>query len=102
MGRRLKSVFNSHLEKAFSESIQGSWFIGVSVMGQGMPLSLSGVRQITEAMDWGDAEEFVKFGEIRGSEVDECAYYILVCPQNMVGSTILTDLSEMVRLQLRI
>ena len=32
---------------------------------QGLPLSLSGVRRIMEGMDWGDALQFVAFGNVR-------------------------------------
>ena len=63
-----------------------------------MPLSLAGVRKIMEVMDWGDMKEFVQFGEVRATEVDDiCSYYLLIAPQNIVGSTIMTDLKEMVR-----
>ena len=46
--------------------------------------------------DWGDLVDFVHFGEVGSHMVDNCQYYILVCPQNIVGSTILTNLNEMV------
>lgn len=62
-----------------------------------MPLSLSGVRQISEAMDWGDVEDFIQFGEIGDSEVDDlCSYYVLVAPQNIVGGIIITEIENMV------
>eukprot|EP00803_Ostreobium_quekettii_P009486 evm.model.scf_2912EXC.1 EVM.evm.TU.scf_2912EXC.1 scf_2912EXC:157-4040(+) len=64
---------------------------------QGLPLSLSGVRQIMEAMDWGDFREFVRFGEVGAKEIDDdCEYYVLVCPQNVVGGSILSNMEEMV------
>lgn len=61
-----------------------------------MPLSLSGVRRIMEAMDWGDAINFVSFGEVGAAQIDDHDYYILISPQNVVGNTIMTDLTEMV------
>ena len=64
---------------------------------QGLPLSLSGVRRIMMAMEWGDAERFVTFGEVGADQVDDAEYYILIAPQNVVGSTIMTNLGEMVR-----
>lgn len=64
---------------------------------QGLPLTLSGVRRIMEAMEWGNAAEFVRFGEVGADQIeDDCNYYILVCPQNVVGSTIITKMKEMV------
>ncbi|KAK9842820.1 hypothetical protein WJX74_002899 [Apatococcus lobatus] len=63
---------------------------------QGLPLSLSGVRRIMEAMDWGDAEDFVGFGNVGANQIDDSQYYILIAPQNVVGTTIMTNLQEMV------
>ena len=63
---------------------------------QGIPLSLSGVRRIMEAMDWGNAVDFVSFGNVGASQVDEASFYILIAPQNVVGNTIMTPLLEMV------
>ncbi|KAL3145428.1 hypothetical protein ABBQ38_001673 [Trebouxia sp. C0009 RCD-2024] len=63
---------------------------------QGLPLSLSGVRKIMNMMDWGDIGEFVSFGEVGRDQIDDAAYYILIAPQNVVGSTILTNLGDMV------
>lgn len=51
-----------------------------------------------EAMDWGDAEEFVGFGNVGANQIDDSQYYILIAPQNVVGTTIMTNLQEMVRL----
>ena len=65
---------------------------------QGLPLSLSGVRRIMEAMDWGDIVDFVSFGQVGADQIDAGVdHYILICPQNVVGSTIMTNLLEMVR-----
>lgn len=47
-------------------------------------------------MDWGDIGEFVSFGEVGRDQIDDAAYYILIAPQNVVGSTILTNLGDMV------
>lgn len=115
------------------------------------------MRRIMEGMDWGDALQFVAFGNVRAlnkppsqavlwgllrmagllrmvntlsirpfcqrlllrhtaylspracsytpvpvsqvgaDQVDECQHYVLVAPQNVVGSTISTKLQEMVR-----
>ena len=49
-----------------------------------------------EAMDWGDAVDFVSFGNVGASQVDEASFYILIAPQNVVGNTIMTPLLEMV------
>lgn len=52
-----------------------------------------------EVMDWGEVQPFVQFGEVGEDQVnEECAFYILVAPQNIVGSSILTSLSAMVSL----
>ena len=48
-------------------------------------------------MDWGDAQDFVRFGAVGGQHVDDCDYYILIAPQNVVGNTIMTGLLDMVR-----
>lgn len=64
---------------------------------QGLPLSLSGVRRIMENMDWGDVFDFVSFGNVGSNHLDDSAYYVIVAPQNVVGSTIMTKLLEMVR-----
>ncbi|KAK9791634.1 hypothetical protein WJX73_009343 [Symbiochloris irregularis] len=63
---------------------------------QGLPLSLSGVRRIMEAMDWGDIADFVHFGQVGADQVDKCRYYVLIAPQNVVGTTIMTNLGDMV------
>lgn len=69
----------------------------IIVSWQGLPLSLSGVRRIMENMDWGDVFDFVSFGNVGSDHLDESAYYVIVAPQNVVGSTIMTKLLEMVR-----
>jgi len=67
---------------------------------QGPPLFLAGVKRISETMDWGGVAELVSFGEVRSSEVDECAFYVLLCPQNQIGGSIMADLADMVIIQL--
>ena len=47
-------------------------------------------------MDWGEAQDFVHFGAVGGEHVDDCDYYILIAPQNVVGNTIMTGLGDMV------
>jgi len=96
--------------------IQGAMGRGTFV---GLPLSLNGVRQIVERMDWlagpGEAFEgmvasyegvgekgYVRFGEIGAAEVDKDPTeapddaFILISPQNIVGFSIVQDLQEMV------
>ena len=65
---------------------------------QGLPLSLSGVRRIMDNMDWGDALDFVSFGHVNPDQLDESDFYILVAPQNVVGSPIIHNLIQMVSL----
>ena len=48
-------------------------------------------------MDWGDIGQFVSFGEVGRDQIDGASYYILIAPQNVVGSTILTNLGDMVK-----
>jgi hypothetical protein len=49
-------------------------------------------------MDWGDASQAVDFGEVGAKHTEGDAHvFVLVCPQNVVGNTIMTDLGEMVR-----
>ena len=64
---------------------------------QGLPLSLSGVRRIMDNMDWGDALDFVSFGHVNPDQLDDADFYILVAPQNVVGSPIILNLIKMVR-----
>lgn len=68
----------------------------MAVSVQGLPLSLSGVRRIMDAMDWGSAIDFVSFGEVGADQIDDNDFYILIAPQNVVGSTIMTNLKDMV------
>ena len=63
---------------------------------QGLPLSLSGVRRIMDNMDWGGAFEFVSFGHVNPDQLDDSDFYILVAPQNVVGSPIIHNLIKMV------
>ncbi|CAK0771691.1 hypothetical protein CVIRNUC_003886 [Coccomyxa viridis] len=62
---------------------------------QGLPLSLSGVRRIMDNMDWGDALDFVSFGHVNPDQLDDADFYILVAPQNVVGSPIIHNLTKM-------
>jgi hypothetical protein len=61
-----------------------------------LPLSLSGVRRIMDNMDWGDALDFVSFGHVNPDQLDDADFYILVAPQNVVGSPIILNLIKMV------
>ena len=49
-----------------------------------------------EAMDWADMVDFVHFGNVGSDQVDDCRFYVLIAPQNIVGSTIMTNLLDMV------
>jgi hypothetical protein len=56
-----------------------------------------GVARIMKVMDWGEAESFVSFGAVSKEDVDEQTdVFLLIAPQNIVGSTIMTNLSDMV------
>ena len=44
-----------------------------------------------ERMDWGDAEDFVSFGNVSADQIDDSRYYILIAPQNVVSNTIITN-----------
>ena len=57
---------------------------------------IMGANRIMEAMDWGDASDFVRFGAVGQDQVDDCAFYILIAPQNVVGTTIMDTLTQMV------
>lgn len=65
---------------------------------QGTPLSLSGVRRILERqMDWGEAESFVRLGQLGADVVDEeCNTYILIAPQNITGHSVVPLIKDMV------
>ena len=47
-------------------------------------------------MDWGDALDFVSFGHVNPDQLDDADVYILVAPQNVVGSPIILNLIKMV------
>lgn len=69
---------------------------------QGLPLSLSGVRRIMEKMDWeaGLVEDgVVRFGSLGADQVTpEDDIFIVLCPQNMQGASVIPYLQEMVEL----
>jgi len=72
--------------------VQGTMGEGVF---QGLPLSLSGVRRILDAMDWGDVDEFISKGAVGPDEIDEADYYLIISPQNIVGQTVVPLLEGM-------
>lgn len=48
-------------------------------------------------MDWGDAEDFISFGEVSAGDAEcDADVFLLIAPQNVVGNTIMTNLLEMV------
>ena len=47
-------------------------------------------------MDWGNALDFVSFGHVNPDQLDDADFYILVAPQNVVGSPIILNLIKMV------
>jgi hypothetical protein len=50
-----------------------------------------------QVMDWGDAAEFVSFGKVSAEDARcDVDVFVLICPQNIVGSTIMTNLGDMV------
>ena len=49
-----------------------------------------------ENMDWGEALDFVSFGHVNPDQLDDSDFYILVAPQNVVGSPIILNLIKMV------
>lgn len=50
-------------------------------------------------MDWGEVADMVTFGEVSAEDADDPAdVFVLLAPQNIVGNTIMTNLSDMVRL----
>lgn len=52
-----------------------------------------------KVMDWGDVADMVTFGEVSAEDADDPAdVFVLLAPQNIVGNTIMTNLSDMVRL----
>ena len=49
-------------------------------------------------MDWGGVADKVTFGEVSAEDADDAAdVFLLIAPQNIVGNTIMTNLSDMVR-----
>lgn len=62
---------------------------------QGTPLSLSGVMRIMTQMDWGDATDFVKLGNLGAKEVADADAFLLIAPQNITGHSVLPLLEEM-------
>ena len=58
----------------------------------------AGVSRIMKVMDWGDVADMVTFGEVSAEDADDPAdVFLLLAPQNIVGNTIMTNLSDMVR-----
>jgi len=74
--------------------VQGSMGKGVF---QGLPLQLSGLRKLLDLMDWEEIVfPFVSFGAVGAAEVrDEDDIFLIVCPQNIVGASILPNLQAM-------
>ena len=64
---------------------------------QGLPLQLSGLRKLLDLMDWEEIVfPFVSFGAVGAAEVrDEDDIFLIVCPQNIVGASILPNLQAM-------
>lgn len=47
-------------------------------------------------MDWSDVSEFVSFGAVGKEHIEEGVdYYIILSPQNVVGTSIIPILTEM-------
>lgn len=58
----------------------------------------AGVSRIMKVMDWGEVADMVTFGEVSAEDADDPAdVFLLLAPQNIVGNTIMTNLSDMVR-----
>ncbi|KAJ7295642.1 hypothetical protein O6H91_03G008700 [Diphasiastrum complanatum] len=78
--------------------VQGSMGEGIFT---GMPLQLAGTRRILEAMDWGSygaKGTFINIGAIGSKEVEpEDDVFLLMAPQNSVGTCIIDDLQAMVQ-----
>lgn len=64
---------------------------------QGTPLALSGVMRIMTQMDWGDAAEFITWGNYGTDAVDDADVYLLLAPQNVTGDSVLPFMQDMVR-----
>ena len=62
---------------------------------QGLPLQLSGLRKLLDLMDWEpEVEPFVSFGAVKEADIEDQDVYIVVCPQNIVGASIIPDLKS--------
>jgi len=74
--------------------VQGSMGRGVF---QGLPLQLSGFRKLLDLMDWQEeVAPFVEFGAVGPEECcDEDDIFIIVCPQNIVGASLIPKLEGM-------
>ena len=74
--------------------VQGSMGTGVF---QGLPLSLSGISRLIDLMDWEeDVVERISNGAIgKDHAKDDEDVFILICPQNIVGYSILPYMEEM-------
>ncbi|PSC75462.1 adenylate kinase [Micractinium conductrix] len=62
---------------------------------QGMPLSLNGVMRIMGQMDWGEAKDRVKLGNLGASEVNDADAFVCISPQNIVGHSVMPLVEEM-------
>ncbi|KAL4425639.1 hypothetical protein ABPG75_009655 [Micractinium tetrahymenae] len=62
---------------------------------QGMPLSLNGVMRIMNQMDWGEAKDRIKLGNLGAAEVEGADAFVLISPQNIVGHSVIPLLEEM-------
>ena len=72
--------------------VQGSMGKGTF---QGLPLQLSGLRKLLDLMDWEpEVAPFVSFGAVKEEDVEDQDVYIVVCPQNIVGASIIPDLKS--------
>ena len=74
--------------------VQGSMGTGVF---QGLPLALSGISRLIDLMDWEeDVAERISNGAIgKDHAKDDEDVFILICPQNIVGYSILPYMEEM-------
>jgi len=87
-------VIRSQKKKCVKLCVQQSLGEGIFT---GLPLSLSGVRRLLEMLDFeDDVADYVKVGAVSEEEVDdECAAYIVLCPQNIVNGCVVPLLEEM-------
>ena len=74
--------------------VQGSMGTGVF---QGLPLALSGISRLIDLMDWEeDVADRISNGAIgKDHAKDDEDVFILICPQNIVGYSILPYMEEM-------